>query len=155
MLHEQGRPRLHEVTYCEENIIVLRILLCSTLPTDIHSATAASAGTHQPVQFKSCSALESWNPGPHAHVACTEKLCTFMTMVLPAASAGPSFQACIRSGKFQGIIWPTTPGSITLSRYTDVSSSHTTPHCHTLNPILITDKSSPSWATAGAGKALF
>ncbi len=34
---------------------------------------------------------------------------TFMTMVLPAARAGPSFQACIRMGKFQGMICPTTP----------------------------------------------
>ena len=33
----------------------------------------------------------------------------FITTVLPVASAGPSFQACIESGKFQGMIWPTTP----------------------------------------------
>src|SRR5271165_1395209 len=31
------------------------------------------------------------------------------TTVQPAASAGPSFQAAISSGKFHGIIWPTTP----------------------------------------------
>ena len=29
--------------------------------------------------------------------------------VLPAASAGPSFQEAIRSGKFQGTMSPTTP----------------------------------------------
>ena len=29
--------------------------------------------------------------------------------VLPAASPGASFQAAISSGKFQGMIWPTTP----------------------------------------------
>ena len=29
--------------------------------------------------------------------------------MLPAASAGPSFQAAIRSGKFQGTMSPTTP----------------------------------------------
>jgi len=33
----------------------------------------------------------------------------FSTMQLPAASAGASFQAAISSGKFQGMIWPTTP----------------------------------------------
>jgi hypothetical protein len=31
------------------------------------------------------------------------------TTVLPAASAGPSFQLVNISGKFHGTIWPTTP----------------------------------------------
>ena len=31
------------------------------------------------------------------------------TTQLPAASAGASFHAAISSGKFQGMIWPTTP----------------------------------------------
>ncbi|MQM40318.1 hypothetical protein KBTX_04367 [wastewater metagenome] len=31
------------------------------------------------------------------------------TTQLPAASAGASFQMAISSGKFQGMIWPTTP----------------------------------------------
>ena len=31
------------------------------------------------------------------------------TTVLPQASAGPHFHACISSGKFHGMIWPTTP----------------------------------------------
>lgn len=33
----------------------------------------------------------------------------FSTMALPAASAGASFQAAMSRGKFQGMIWPTTP----------------------------------------------
>ena len=33
----------------------------------------------------------------------------FITTVLPAASAGPSFQLVNISGKFHGTIWPTTP----------------------------------------------
>ena len=33
----------------------------------------------------------------------------FSTSVLPAASAGAIFQASISSGKFHGMIWPTTP----------------------------------------------
>ena len=31
------------------------------------------------------------------------------TLQQPAASTGASFQAAISSGKFQGMIWPTTP----------------------------------------------
>ena len=39
----------------------------------------------------------------------------FSTTVHPAESAGPSFHAAISSGKFHGIIWPTTPtGSRTV-----------------------------------------
>ena len=33
----------------------------------------------------------------------------FSTIVQPAASAGAIFHAAIISGKFQGMIWPTTP----------------------------------------------
>ncbi len=33
----------------------------------------------------------------------------FSTIVLPAASAGATFQEAIVSGKFQGVISPTTP----------------------------------------------
>jgi hypothetical protein len=36
-------------------------------------------------------------------------------MVQPAASAGPSFQAAISSGKFQGMICPTTPTGLAIS----------------------------------------
>jgi hypothetical protein len=33
----------------------------------------------------------------------------FSTTVHPVARAGPSFQASMSSGKFHGMIWPTTP----------------------------------------------
>jgi hypothetical protein len=33
----------------------------------------------------------------------------FKTTQLPAASAGANFQTAIKIGKFQGMIWPTTP----------------------------------------------
>ena len=33
----------------------------------------------------------------------------FSTTQLPAASAGASFHTAISNGKFQGMIWPTTP----------------------------------------------
>ncbi|KAH3664392.1 hypothetical protein WICMUC_005777 [Wickerhamomyces mucosus] len=38
----------------------------------------------------------------------------FKTIVLPAANAGPTFQAHINSGKFHGIICPTTPNGSLL-----------------------------------------
>ena len=33
----------------------------------------------------------------------------FITIVQPAARAGPHFHATIRIGKFHGMIWPATP----------------------------------------------
>ena len=36
-------------------------------------------------------------------------LAGFTTVQLPAARAGAIFQAAIRSGKLNGMIWPTTP----------------------------------------------
>ena len=33
----------------------------------------------------------------------------FSTIAFPAARAGASFQTAISSGKFHGMIWPTTP----------------------------------------------
>ena len=36
-------------------------------------------------------------------------LAGFSTVQLPAASAGATFHAAIRSGKLNGMIWPTTP----------------------------------------------
>ncbi len=42
----------------------------------------------------------------------------FRTIVLPAARAGPSFQAAIVNGKFHGVIRPTTPtGSRTVKAW--------------------------------------
>ncbi len=37
------------------------------------------------------------------------KVAGLMITVLPAASAGASFQIAIRKGKFHGMIWPQTP----------------------------------------------
>src|SRR6266567_4089512 len=45
-----------------------------------------------------------------------------MTVQLPAASAGAIFHAPISSGKFHGIIWPTTPSG-SLKWYAIVSLS--------------------------------
>ena len=38
----------------------------------------------------------------------------FSTTVQPAASAGAIFQASISSGKFHGMIWPTTPTGLVI-----------------------------------------
>ena len=43
-----------------------------------------------------------------------------ITIVLPRASAGPSFQLAMLSGKFQGVISPTTPSG---SRKVDVDAA--------------------------------
>ena len=45
------------------------------------------------------------------------------TTALPAASAGASFQVAISSGKFQGMIWPTTPSGSWKWYATVLSSS--------------------------------
>ena len=46
----------------------------------------------------------------------------FITIAFPAASAGASFQTAISSGKFHGMIWPTTPSG-SWKWYATVSSS--------------------------------
>ena len=46
----------------------------------------------------------------------------FKTQVLPQASAGPSFQAAMRSGKFHGMIWPHTPTGSRSVKLKNISS---------------------------------
>jgi hypothetical protein len=59
------------------------------------------------------------------------------TTALPAASAGASFHVAIRIGKFQGMIWPTTPSG-SWKWYATVSSS--------ISP------AEPSWARIAPAK---
>ena len=42
----------------------------------------------------------------------------------PAASAGPIFQASISSGKFHGMIWPTTPSGAESDSSVSMSCAH-------------------------------
>src|SRR5690606_21956632 len=49
------------------------------------------------------------NRGPNSSAETEENSDGFHTAVLPAASAGASFQAASRSGEFQGVIAATTP----------------------------------------------
>ena len=54
----------------------------------------------------------------------------FSTTQLPAARAGATFQAAISSGKFQGMIWPTTPsGSWKWYAMVSPSISPSEPSC--------------------------
>lgn len=61
--------------------------------------------------------MRSRNTFYEISLLCTSEV--FMTTVHPVASAGPSFHACIKSGKFQGMICPTTPiGSCKVMSHT-------------------------------------
>ena len=51
----------------------------------------------------------SWQSSAKASAVSDVYSAGFSTTVLPAASAGAIFQASISSGKFHGMIWPTTP----------------------------------------------
>ncbi len=51
----------------------------------------------------------AWHSSAKASAVMEVNSAGFSTTVLPAASAGAIFQASISSGKFQGMIWPTTP----------------------------------------------
>ena len=59
------------------------------------------------------------------------------TMAFPAARAGASFQVAISSGKFHGMIWPTTPSGSWKWYATVLSSSWEMP---------------PSWARMAPAK---
>ncbi len=57
------------------------------------------------------------------------------TTQLPAASAGASFQMAISSGKFHGMIWPTTPrGSWKWYAIVSLSISEIEPSCARSTP---------------------
>ncbi len=83
----------------------------ATLSTPGCSARAAPAVSPKPVTMLTTpsgmpdSAMSSPKRNADKGV-CSAGL---RTIVHPAASAGASFQAAIMSGKFHGMIWPTTP----------------------------------------------
>ena len=66
------------------------------------------------------------------HGVCSAGLSTTQ---LPAAMAGASFQTAMRMGKFQGMIWPTTPSGSWMWYATVVSSiSPIEPSCARIAP---------------------
>ena len=70
-------------------------------------------------------------------------LAGFITTQFPAANAGANFQAAINNGKFQGIIWATTPyGSWISWEIVFSSKSETVP-----DSALITDAKYLKWST--------
>ncbi len=83
----------------------------ATLSTSGCAASAAPAVSPKPVTMLTTPAGK---PGlldqlPRRTAASGVCSAGFSTIVQPAASAGAIFHAAIISGKFHGMIWPTTP----------------------------------------------
>jgi len=83
----------------------------ATLSTSLCAASAAPA-----VSPKPGTTLTTPSGTPASAISSASRkagsgVCSagFRTTVLPVARAGPSFHAAISSGKFQGMICPTTP----------------------------------------------
>jgi hypothetical protein len=83
----------------------------ATLSTSGWAASAAPAVSPNPV-----TTFTTPSGTPASAISCASSsavsgVCSagFNTAVLPVVSAGASFHAAISSGKFHGMIWPTTP----------------------------------------------
>ena len=88
----------------------------SVLPVNATLSTPGCAASAAPASPKPVTTLTTPSGKPASHTSCASRsavsgVCSagLSTTVLPQASAAPSFQAAISSGKFQGMIWPTTP----------------------------------------------
>ena len=83
----------------------------ATLSTSLCAASAAPAVSPKPgTTLTTPSGTPAWAM-IWASSRAVSGVCSagLSTTVLPVVSAGPSFQAAISSGKFHGMIWPTTP----------------------------------------------
>ena len=82
----------------------------ATLSTSGWAASAAP-GTPSPVTMLSTPGGKPASMTSSPSRSALSGVCSagFSTMVQPAASAGAIFHTAISSGKFQGMIWPTTP----------------------------------------------
>ena len=83
----------------------------ATLSTSLWAARAAPAVSPKPgTTFTTPSGMPASAMSP-ARRSAVSGVCSagLSTTQLPAASAGPSFHAAISSGKFHGMICPTTP----------------------------------------------
>ena len=83
----------------------------ATLSTSLCAASAAPAVSPNPVTTlttPSGTPASAISPASRSAVSgvCSAGLSTTQ---FPVARAGPSFHAAISSGKFHGMIWPTTP----------------------------------------------
>ena len=83
----------------------------ATLSTPSCAARAAPAVSPKPVTTLTTPLGMPASAMSSARRKAVSGVCSagLRTTQLPAASAGPSFQAAMRSGKFHGMIWPTTP----------------------------------------------
>ena len=83
----------------------------ATLSTSLWAARAAPAVSPKPGTTFTTPAGTPASAISPARRSAVSGVCSagLSTTQLPAASAGPSFHAAISSGKFHGMIWPTTP----------------------------------------------
>ena len=81
------------------------------LSTPGWAANAAPAVSPRPVTTLSTPAGRPASRHSSARRSADSGVCSagLSTTVQPVASAGPSFHDAISSGKFHGMIWPTTP----------------------------------------------
>ncbi len=101
--------------YCMISLPVVVSPVNATLATRGLWASGLPASTPKPWTMLRTPG-GSASPMSLAHSMIVAGVCSagLSTTALPAASAGASFQAAIRSGKFHGMICPTTPsGSFT------------------------------------------
>jgi hypothetical protein len=89
----------------------------ATLSTSGCAASAAPAVSPNPVRMLTTPGGNPASTISSARRSAVIGVCSaaLSTTVQPAASAGAIFHAAISSGKFHGMIWPTTPtGSLTV-----------------------------------------
>ena len=81
------------------------------LSTSLCAASAAPAVSPKPVTTFTTPSGRPASAMSSARRSAVSGVCSagLRTTQLPVASAGPSFQAAISSGKFHGMIWPHTP----------------------------------------------
>ena len=88
-------------------------------PVNATLSTPGCATTASPVRPSPGTTLSTPGGSPASRVTSANRSAVsgvhsagFSTTVLPVASAGATFQASIRSGKFHGITWPHTPSGM-------------------------------------------
>ncbi len=83
----------------------------ATLSTSLCAASAAPAVSPNPVTTLTTPSGTPASAISSASLSAVSGVCSagLSTTQLPVARAGPSFHAAISSGKFHGMIWPTTP----------------------------------------------
>ncbi len=98
------------VAYCMISRPVVVSPVKAILAMRFDDASGLPASRPKPLTMLSTPS-GSRSPIKSAHSMIVAGVCSagFSTTQLPAASAGASFQQAISSGKFHGMIWPTTP----------------------------------------------